>query len=150
MELLQFQKPSVTRTLGNCNLQWTGTIQTEQLYFLFDNDKENDAKLFFFSSFFGQSLNRYSADHDYEITRFSQFMRSTFGNMSLSQALDEIVSIYLCSRKISRRFSFFIFMWKLVCEIFFCTLRLTLSISCHYPLCRRITHQYGKERLRTP
>ncbi|OMO56382.1 hypothetical protein CCACVL1_26604 [Corchorus capsularis] len=33
---------------------------------------------------------RYSADHDHEITRFSQFMRSTFGAMSLSQALDEI------------------------------------------------------------
>ncbi|KAE8706994.1 putative starch synthase 4 [Hibiscus syriacus] len=33
---------------------------------------------------------RYSADHDHEITRFSQFMRSTFGIMSLSQALDEI------------------------------------------------------------
>ncbi|EOX91830.1 UDP-Glycosyltransferase superfamily protein [Theobroma cacao] len=33
---------------------------------------------------------RYSADHDHEITRLSQFMRSTFGNMTLSQALDEI------------------------------------------------------------
>ncbi|XWS33422.1 hypothetical protein CRYUN_Cryun22dG0081200 [Craigia yunnanensis] len=33
---------------------------------------------------------RYSADHDREITRFSEFMRSTFGNMSLSQTIDEI------------------------------------------------------------
>ncbi|KAK8496242.1 hypothetical protein V6N13_095941 [Hibiscus sabdariffa] len=33
---------------------------------------------------------RYSADHDHGITRFSQFMRSTFGIMSLSQVLDEI------------------------------------------------------------
>ncbi|GMI86542.1 hypothetical protein HRI_002323500 [Hibiscus trionum] len=33
---------------------------------------------------------RYSADHDHDITRFSQFMRSTFGLMPLSQVLDEI------------------------------------------------------------
>ncbi|XP_021273835.1 probable starch synthase 4, chloroplastic/amyloplastic isoform X4 [Herrania umbratica] len=38
----------------------------------------------------GDQNFRYSADHDHEITRFSQFMRSTFGNMTLSQALDEI------------------------------------------------------------
>ncbi|KAE8693386.1 putative transporter [Hibiscus syriacus] len=33
---------------------------------------------------------RYYARHDHEITRFLQFTRSTFGIMSLSQALDEI------------------------------------------------------------
>ncbi|XP_022740360.1 probable starch synthase 4, chloroplastic/amyloplastic isoform X2 [Durio zibethinus] len=38
----------------------------------------------------GDKNFRYSADHDHEITKFSQFMRSTFGNMSLSQALEEI------------------------------------------------------------
>ncbi|KAK8367340.1 hypothetical protein V6Z12_A02G179300 [Gossypium hirsutum] len=38
----------------------------------------------------GDNLLRYSSDHDHEITRFSQFMRSTFGVMSLSQALDEM------------------------------------------------------------
>ncbi|XP_016723345.2 probable starch synthase 4, chloroplastic/amyloplastic isoform X2 [Gossypium hirsutum] len=38
----------------------------------------------------GDNHLRYSSDHDHEITRFSQFMRSTFGVMSLSQALDEM------------------------------------------------------------
>ncbi|XVE86920.1 hypothetical protein DITRI_Ditri18aG0074200 [Diplodiscus trichospermus] len=42
------------------------------------------------SETFGDKNLRYSADHDHEITRFSHFMRSTFGSMSLSQALDEI------------------------------------------------------------
>ncbi|XWS41702.1 hypothetical protein CRYUN_Cryun17cG0105400 [Craigia yunnanensis] len=36
------------------------------------------------SETFSDKNFRYSADHDHEITRFSQFMRSTFGNMSLS------------------------------------------------------------------
>lgn len=35
---------------------------------------------------------RYSVDHDHEITKFSEFIRSTFGVMSLSRALDEITS----------------------------------------------------------
>ncbi|KAK8305053.1 hypothetical protein V6Z12_D03G035800 [Gossypium hirsutum] len=38
----------------------------------------------------GDNHLRYSSDHDHEITKFSQFMRSTFGVMSLSQALDEM------------------------------------------------------------
>ncbi|XVF59170.1 hypothetical protein PTKIN_Ptkin07bG0254100 [Pterospermum kingtungense] len=42
------------------------------------------------SETFGEKNLRYTADHDHEITRFSQFMRSSFRNMSLSQALDEI------------------------------------------------------------
>lgn len=37
--------------------------------------------------------SRYFAEFDHESTRFSRFISSTFGNISLSQALEEIVSI---------------------------------------------------------
>ncbi|XP_038996911.1 probable starch synthase 4, chloroplastic/amyloplastic [Hibiscus syriacus] len=38
----------------------------------------------------GDNNFRYYADHDHEISRFLQFLRSTLGIMSLSQAIDEI------------------------------------------------------------
>ncbi|CAL8168680.1 unnamed protein product [Prunus armeniaca] len=36
------------------------------------------------------SSNRNFVEHDYETTNFSHFISSTLGNMSMSQALDEI------------------------------------------------------------
>lgn len=41
-------------------------------------------------------LDRHDLVIDHETTKFSHYINSTFGNMTLSQALNEIVSVFLC------------------------------------------------------
>lgn len=48
-------------------------------------------KVYLYMSLLAISSNRNFVEHDYETTNFSRFISSTFGNMSISQALDEIV-----------------------------------------------------------
>ncbi|MBA0551798.1 hypothetical protein Golob_022661, partial [Gossypium lobatum] len=84
MELPRFQKPQVITTSGKPYLAEDLNDSNSTVY-LFDKEMENDTK-----HLFSAISSRYSSDHDHEITRFSQFMRSTFGVMSLSQALDEM------------------------------------------------------------
>ncbi|MBA0793916.1 hypothetical protein Gohar_018293, partial [Gossypium harknessii] len=82
--LLQVPKPQVITTSGKPYLAEDLNDSNSTVY-LFDKEMENDTK-----HLFSAISSRYSSDHDHEITKFSQFMRSTFGVMSLSQALDEM------------------------------------------------------------
>ncbi|MBA0707127.1 hypothetical protein Golax_019203, partial [Gossypium laxum] len=82
--LLQVPKPQVITTSGKPYLAEDLNDSNSTVY-LFDKEMENDTK-----HLFSAISSRYLSDHDHEITRFSQFMRSTFGVMSLSQALDEM------------------------------------------------------------